>query len=163
MPNKYNKGGKSSKKDAVKGLSNIEAKKREVLERLGMISNRGKAKNAIKGIVSYPTYIRWRHEDADFKEQADFMIMAIKEYNKDRAEEELEDIIFDDKQVGKVKADLLKNYLNTVGKDRGYTQKVETKIEGDTGGLSITYVVPKQIENIEEQDTIEIKGEEDGE
>jgi hypothetical protein len=164
MPNKYEKKGKVSKAEAVKGLSNVEANKREILKNLGMPSNKGLVSKAIEGVVSYSTYQKYRREDDDFKVKSDEVIEAMEETKLDKVEEKLIDAILDDdKQLSKNQTELVKMYLKTKGKNRGYTERQEIKQEGDGGQLQINYVVPKQIENIEEQDTIEIKGEEDGE
>jgi len=72
----------------------------------------------------------------------------------DRVEEVMLDAILEEgKDLSRQKADMVKTYLKTKGKDRGYSEKTEVNNTGFEP-IQINYVVPapKQIEDIEEQE-----------
>ena len=161
MPNKYDKGGKRATSDVVKGMSQTEQNKREILKNLAMPSNKGKVYRAIEGVVVMTTYKKYLREDSDFAQKASEILEAMKDIRLEKMEERLEDsVIEDDVQLSKNELEALKYTLERQGKDRGWTTRQEIKQEGDGGQIRIEYVVP-QLENIEEQKTIEIKTEED--
>jgi hypothetical protein len=159
MPNKYDKGGRSSKKDVVKGLSSTEANKREILERLAMPRNKGLVYKAVDGIVTVVTYKKYLRDDPDFAEKAQETIDAMRMVIVEKTEEKIFDAIIEDEQLSKTQADLAKTLVKNLGKDRGWTEKTEIKQEGDGGMIQIQYVQPPQIEDIDDQQTIEIKKE----
>lgn len=161
MPNKYDKGGKRATSDVVKGMSQTEQNKREILKNLAMPSNKGKVYRAIEGVVAMTTYKKYCRDDSDFAQKATEILEAIKEIRLEKMEEKLEDsVIDDDTQLSKNELEALKYTLERQGKDRGWTTRQEIKQDGDGGQIKIEYVVPPMIQNIEEQKTIEIKEDE---
>jgi hypothetical protein len=93
-------------------------------------------------------------EDEEFAKQVNLVSESMKEFLLDRVEEKLIDAILDDeKGLTKNQTELVKLYLKTQGRSRGYTERTEVKHENDSGAVQINYVVPNppQIENIEDQ------------
>jgi len=162
MPNKYDSKGKKPTASAAKGLTPMEANKREILKKLAQPRNKGLIHKAVDGVCSEVTYKKYLREDADFKEKAEETIAAIRERIVEKVEERVFDAILDDdKPLSKNQTELSKMVLKNLGKDRGWTERQEIKQDGDGGQIKIEYVVPQQIDNIETQETIEIKSEED--
>ena len=162
MPNKYDSKGKKPTASAAKGLTPMEANKREILKKLAQPRNKGLIHKAVDGVCSEVTYKKYLREDADFKEKAEETIAAIRERIVEKVEERVFDAILDDdKPLSKNQTELSKMVLKNLGKDRGWTERQEIKQDGDGGQIKIEYVVPHQIDNIETQETIEIKSEED--
>jgi hypothetical protein len=162
MPNKYDSKGKKPTASAAKGLTPMEANKREILKKLAQPRNKGLIHKAVDGVCSEVTYKKYLREDADFKEKAEETISAIRERIVEKVEERVFDAILDDdKPLSKNQTELSKMVLKNLGKDRGWTERQEIKQDGDGGQIKIEYVVPHQIDNIETQETIEIKSEED--
>jgi hypothetical protein len=162
MPNKYDSKGKKPTVSAAKGLTPMEANKREILKKLAQPRNKGLIHKAVDGVCSEVTYKKYLREDADFKEKAEETIAAIRERIVEKVEERVFDAILDDdKPLSKNQTELSKMVLKNLGKDRGWTERQEIKQDGDGGQIKIEYVVPHQIDNIETQETIEIKSEED--
>ena len=162
MSNKYDSKGKKPTVSAAKGLTPMEANKREILKKLAQPRNKGLIHKAVDGVCSEVTYKKYLREDADFKEKAEETIAAIRERIVEKVEERVFDAILDDdKPLSKNQTELSKMVLKNLGKDRGWTERQEIKQDGDGGQIKIEYVVPHQIDNIETQETIEIKSEED--
>ena len=162
MPNKYDSKGKKPTASAAKGLTPMEANKREILKKLAQPRNKGLIHKAVDGVCSEVTYKKYLREDADFKEKAEETIAAIRERIVEKVEERVFDAILDDdKPLSKNQTELSKMVLKNLCKDRGWTERQEIKQDGDGGQIKIEYVVPHQIDNIETQETIEIKSEED--
>ena len=162
MSNKYDSKGKKPTVSAAKGLTPMEANKREILKKLAQPRNKGLIHKAVDGVCSEVTYKKYLREDADFKEKAEETIAAIRERIVEKVEERVFDAILDDdKPLSRNQTELSKMVLKNLGKDRGWTERQEIKQDGDGGQIKIEYVVPQQIDNIETQETIEIKSEED--
>jgi hypothetical protein len=160
MPNKYDSKGKKPTASAAKGLTPMEANKREILKKLAQPRNKGLIHKAVDGVCSEVTYKKYLREDADFKEKAEETIAAIRERIVEKVEERVFDAILDDdKPLSKNQTELSKMVLKNLGKDRGWTERQEIKQDGDGGRVFIEYIVPEQpkIEDIQDQSTIEIK------
>ena len=149
----YDKGRKEGSGLARK-LSKTQQNKEQIIHNLGLISNKGIVKNAIKGVVEYPTFMKYKRDDEEFKEQVELVKEAMDEYLNDSVEEVMLDAILEEgKDLSRQRADLVKTYLKTKAKDRGYTEKTEVANTGNEP-IQINYVIPqpKQIENIEDQE-----------
>jgi hypothetical protein len=151
----YDQGRKEGSGLARK-LSKTDQNKEKILHNLGLPRNKGLANKAIEGVVEYTTFMKYKREDADFKERVELVMEAMQELLLDRVEEKMIDAMLEghkkENMLSRQTADLVKTYLKTKGKDRGYTEKSEIQNSGNDP-IQINYVMPepKQIENIEDQ------------
>ncbi len=152
MKNRFEETGKKLEEDVVKGLSKMEANKKRVISALRTPSKTDTIRTILGKVdgVAYSTYLRWRRDDDEFRDKVDELWNAVEEMRADAVEEKLYKAILEDAEIGKVQADLVKTYLKTKGKGRGWTEKIEIKTEGDNAAIQIQYIQP-MIDNIEDQ------------
>lgn len=149
----YEQGRKKGSGTARK-LTKTQQNKEQILHNLGLKRNKGIVMKAIEGIVEYTTFMKYKRQDAEFAEQVEIIQEAMQELLNDRVEEVMLDAILEEgKDLSRQKADLVKTYLKTKAKDRGYSERTEVNNTGFEP-IQINYVVPqpKQIENIEDQE-----------
>lgn len=151
--NRFDETGKKPEEETAKGMTATEANKRKVIAAIRKPNKTDTIRTILGRVegVAYSTYLRWRKEDDDFKEKIDELWTAVEEMRSDAVEEKLYKTILEDAEMGKVQADLVKTYLKTKGKNRGWTEKIEIKNEGDNGAISIQYIQPNLIDNIEDK------------
>ena len=148
----YDQGRKEGSGTARK-LTKTQQNKEQILHNLGLKRNKGIVMKAIEGIVEYTTFMKYKRQDAEFAEQVEIIQEAMQEMLIDRVEEVMLDAILEEgKDLSRQKADMVKTYLKTKGKDRGYSEKTEVNNTGFEP-IQINYVVPapKQIEDIDDR------------
>jgi hypothetical protein len=148
----YEQGRKKGSGTARK-LTKTQQNKEQILHNLGLKRNKGIVMKAIEGIVEYTTFMKYKRQDAEFAEQVEIIQEAMQEMLIDRVEEVMLDAILEEgKDLSRQKADMVKTYLKTKGKDRGYSEKTEVNNTGFEP-IQINYVVPapKQIEDIDDR------------
>ena len=148
----YDQGRKEGSGTARK-LTKTQQNKEQILHNLGLKRNKGIVMKAIEGIVEYTTFMKYKRQDAEFAEQVEIIQEAMQELLIDRVEEVMLDAILEEgKDLSRQKADMVKTYLKTKGKDRGYSEKTEVNNTGFEP-IQINYVVPapKQIEDIDDR------------
>lgn len=148
----YEQGRKEGSGMARK-LTKTQQNKEQILHNLGLKRNKGIVMKAIEGIVEYTTFMKYKKQDSEFAEQVEIIQEAMQEMLIDRVEEVMLDAILEEgKDLSRQKADMVKTYLKTKGKDRGYSEKTEVNNTGFEP-IQINYLVPapKQIENIDDR------------
>lgn len=165
MKNRFDDNTRKTEDEAAQGMTATEANKRKIVDYLrdaNPLDTVNDILNRVKG-VAYSTYLRWRREDDDFKEKTDELLFALKEKVIDAVQKELfSAILIPDYEMSKVKADLAKTVVKTLGKDRGFTEKIEMHTEGEMTMIPIQYITP-MIEDINDQQTIELNDTDDEE
>lgn len=74
--------------------------------------------------INKTTYYSWRKADADFAEQADFIL--------DKQVDKGESKLFDELEKDNPNPQLLMFYLRTKGKNRGYGEAIDMTSNGET-------------------------------
>jgi len=161
---KYDVGGDVRSDDRYKPLPKKEMNKLKIIENLNKPNGYGIAKKAIKGVVSYATYLKYRRDDPEFDEQCRIIMEASLESVNDDVEEQIINVVLGKEKLDKNQTLLNLFYAKTRLKKRGFYEGKDNIEPKESEEIKIEYHIPappKQIDDIEDIPHEEIKPKED--